>query len=320
MAGRMVFWRSTPPAIFPVCLGLLGLGLAWRRAPLVFPVPSAIGAILLLAGVLLLTFALVSYMAKVCARPAVVMADLHVTAARGALPAMSMALMLVAAAIFPHSRGVAEIVWISGIVMHLLIAALFLASLWRSPTERRMTNPYLFLTFVGLIVAPIAGIRLGYTTLSTGIFAATLPVYVVILAGSVKNILFEPVSPALRAAQVIHLAPVSLFGIVAGLLNYSAEFAVCVFLSGLLALILLLWSGWISEGGWRPAWGAMTFPVAAFTILQINAAAQDFGIISEILALAGLSFGSALILYITGKTIRSWLKGELAELSLAATA
>ncbi len=320
MPDRMPYWRSTPPAVFPICLGLVGLGLAWRRAPSVFAVPSVVGAVLLLSAVVLIAITGASYAMKVYTRPGVIMEDLNTTASRGALPAFSMSLMLVATGIYPHSAGMAAIVWKSGIVLHVLLLSLLLVSLGRGNKERRTTNPYLFLAFAGFIVAPMAGIRLGYETFSAGILTACLPVYFVILAGSVKNSLLEPVTPSLRAGQVIHLAPVSVFGIVAGQLHYTAEFAAAVFLSGLLALILLLWSGWISDGGWRPSWGAMAFPVAAFTNLQIDAADRNFGLISEALAGAGLSVGTMLVLYVTYKTLRSWWQGELAQLSLAATA
>lgn len=320
MAEKTQFWRSTPPALFPVCLGLVGLGLAWRRAPSVFPVPSIIGAAFLLFAVILIAISGICYTMKVAARPSVIMEDLNRTASRGALPALSMALMLVAAGIFPHSRLIADVVWKFGIGLHVILLTLLLVSLSRGNAERRTTNPYLFLAFAGFIVAPIAGVRLGYTTLSAGIFTACLPVYFVILAGSVKNSLLEPVTPSLRAGQVIHLVPVSVFGIVAGQLNYSAEFSVAVFLSGLLALILLLWSGWISEGGWRPSWGAMSFPLAAFTHLQIDAADKHYGLIPKALAGAGLSVGTMLVIFVTYKTLRSWYRGDLPELSMSATA
>lgn len=314
------FWRSTPPAIFPVCLGLVGLGMAWRRAPAVFPVPSIIGAMFLLLAVILIAFTAGCYTLKVLARPSVIMEDLNRTAARGALPALSMALMLVAAGIYPHNAMIADVVWKLGIVLHVVLLTLLLISLARGDAERRTTNPYLFLAFAGFIVAPIAGIRLGYEIFSAAVFTACLPVYFVILAGSVKNSLLEPVTPSLRAGQVIHLAPVSVFGIVAANLEYNAEFSVAVFLTGLLALILLLWSGWISEGGWRPSWGAMSFPIAAFTQLQLEASARHYGLVSEAMAGAGLSVGTLLAVFVSYKTLRSWIRGDLPELSLAATA
>jgi tellurite resistance protein len=320
MAEKIPFWRSTPPAIFPVCLGLVALGLAWRRAVKIFDVPSLVGAVFLLLAVVLIAVSALSYAAKFAARPKVIFEDLNTTASRGALPALSMSLMLVAAGIAPHSLVVADLVWKAGIGLHLFLLACLLTAILRGSEERRMTNPYLFLAFAGFIVAPVAGFRLGYEVLSQAFVTASLPVYFVILAGSVKNSLQEPITPALRAGQVIHLAPVSVYGIVAGQMSYSAEFAVAVFISGLLALILLLWSGWISEGGWRPSWGAMAFPVAAFTQLHIEASIRQFGLVTEAMAGAGLSVGTVLVLYVSWRTIRSWIAGDLPKLSLAATA
>lgn len=319
VANWTELWRSTPPAVFPLCLGVLGMGLAWRRAALVFSVPSVIGAVVLILGTVMTLFFAISYARKFLARPGILMEDLSVVTARGALPALPMALMLIAAGLAPFGTLAAQLFWFPGLILQFVMLAAVLLAYFRSNLERRATNPLLFLPFCGFLVAPLAGSRLGYDALTSAIFTACLPVYFVILAGSIKNAMMEPIAHSQRAAQVVHLAPISLFGLIAAMLGHSAEFTVCVFLSGMLALILLMWSGWISEAGWRPVWGALTFPVAAFTNLQLVAANRDFGVVSDVMALGGLVVGSALTGLVAVRMLQSWIRGELAEQSMAAS-
>ena len=50
---RPGFFRQTPPAIFVPMFGLFGLGLAWRRAEVVFVLPQGLGDTILGAVTLL---------------------------------------------------------------------------------------------------------------------------------------------------------------------------------------------------------------------------------------------------------------------------
>jgi tellurite resistance protein len=57
-------FRQVPPAIFPPILGLLALGLAWRRGAEVFGLPAGLAEMLLGAVSLLWAAAVFAYAAK----------------------------------------------------------------------------------------------------------------------------------------------------------------------------------------------------------------------------------------------------------------
>ena len=81
-------WRGTPPAVFPPVLGLLALGLAWRRAGPQLPAGVAgLGEAVLGAATLLALFALVAYAAKVAQRPGVLVEDLRILPGRAGVTA-----------------------------------------------------------------------------------------------------------------------------------------------------------------------------------------------------------------------------------------
>jgi hypothetical protein len=72
-------WRRMPPAVFPPVFGLIGLGLAWRRAEGSFALPDAgrgAAEMLLGAASLLFAFALVAWASKPLRRPGVLADEL----------------------------------------------------------------------------------------------------------------------------------------------------------------------------------------------------------------------------------------------------
>ena len=75
-------FARTPPAAFPVILGLLGLGLALRRGLAEAGWPEAVADMILGMAVLLWVFAIVAYGVKVFRRPGVVTEDMRVLPGR----------------------------------------------------------------------------------------------------------------------------------------------------------------------------------------------------------------------------------------------
>ena len=71
-------FTRVPPAIFPSILGLLGLGLAWRRASEAYGKSSAISDLILGATLILLVVGLTAYGLKFLKRPSVLIDDLRV--------------------------------------------------------------------------------------------------------------------------------------------------------------------------------------------------------------------------------------------------
>ncbi|MBD3803999.1 MAG: tellurium resistance protein, partial [Thioclava sp.] len=54
-------FRRTPPAMFPPVLGLMGLGIAWRRGVREFALPPDLAELFLGAVTLLALFTLLAY-------------------------------------------------------------------------------------------------------------------------------------------------------------------------------------------------------------------------------------------------------------------
>jgi tellurite resistance protein len=314
------FWRRTPPALFPVCLGLLGLGLAWRRAGVTLGAPAWIGEAVLAVSAAVFLGVLASYAAKLAVRPGVVFQDLNPRPARGVNSAGSMSLMLLAAAVLPWSEPVARVVWWAGLGLHLAFMAVVALILWRSRHEGIGWSPVLFLPFVGQIVAPLAGVPLGYPELSAAILVASVPGTVLILVLSLLALRRAAPPPPARPAFVIMVTPFALIGLGAALLGWTLV-STLFFLAGLGVLaVLVLAARWLVAGGWTPGWAAFTFPVASFASLSLAAETTLPGLGAGWIGAVLLLYLSLMTPWVAWRSFRAWSAGLLGRATGAAVA
>ncbi len=312
-------WRSTPPAIFPVTLGALGLGVIWRKAAIILPVPTAVGDLLMGVSTAFFLFFLASYIAKLMARPGVLLEDLKTPPARAGISAIGMSLMLLAAVLLNFGWEL-HWLWWAGVAVQIAISVLVLMLTRGDQPELRGFSPFQYLTYVGLIVAPIAGVPMGYEQISFWLAMAALVGFVVVTLGyGAKLIRVRPPQP-LRPSLVIVLSPLSLFGLMFLQMGAQPAFMVFYWLSWAAALVLLGLAFWLTKGGFTPIWGAFTFPVAAFTSLQISATVAGASLLALPGAVLGLAVGTPLILFVAYRAAQAWSRGELAKKTGAATA
>jgi tellurite resistance protein len=310
---RPALFATTPPAIFPSVLGLLGLGLALKRVMQEGGLPPGLAdtALGLAAG--LWIFCAVAYTIKIARRPGVVAEDLRIVPGRAGLSAGSVGLFATAAVLGFFHQGVAAIVLALGFTLHLVLCALVIRALLSGPVEAREVTPAWHLSFTGFIVGALAAVPLGWTGLATGILAGTMLVAGAIWAVSLWQLWTRVPPPPLRPLLAIHLAPASLFASVAGLLGYGT-LAGLMLLVGLAILAALILAGrWMLASGFSPLWGALTFPLATYaSALVINGWLMP-GALVTVLAL-GLNP------YVAWRVFAMWPGGKLAAKTNAASA
>ena len=317
--SRQPIWRSTPPALFPVILGLVGLTHAWRGIGQSFGLPVALADILLGITVALLAFFTLSYLAKLVARPDVLMEDLKSPPGRAGLSAISMSFIVLAVAVMPFGE-VARFIWWFGIILHVVIATFVVKAIAKAPPEGRSVTPFQLLPFVGLSTAPLAGVALGYVLLSQILTYISLIAFAVILFQlASKFIRTRPPEP-MRPPYAIILAPLSLFGMAFGQFGPEPVFIVFYAAVWAYAIALLVFAKWLTKAGFTPMWGALTFPAATFTNINIMALAKGYGVVATTGTVAGGLIATALIFFITYKALKMWAGGKLAQKTGAAVA
>lgn len=319
MASNLSLWRRTPPSLFPICLALMALGLGWRNAAEYLPVAHEIGDLLLGFGSAYFLCVLAFYLTKLMARPAVIFEDMTTPPARAGVAAAAMSMMMLAAALLPFGISVPQ-VWWAGVILQIIASAVVCHAIWRDPPERRCFTPFQYLSFVGPIVGPIAGIPLGYVTESLLLTLAALVASTVITLGYARALWRKRPPVLLRPALVIFLAPNCLFATSFALLGFEWAFLLFYWICFAAALVFLVLVPWLIRGGWSPVWVAFTFPLAAFLNTQVLAIGQGIGLPAVIGAWAGLLIGTPVILAIAYRITLMWISGVLAEKTGAATA
>ena len=310
---RPARFARTPPAVFPVILGLLGLGLALERGLLALGLEAGLADAALGAFTALWAFAVFAYAAKVLRRVSVVLDDLRVLPGRAGLAALSMGGMVAAVELSAFSPALAKALLIAALALHLLFAGLLVAVLRRLPPEGREVNPAWHLSFVGFIVGGLAAVPLGWTGLALALLALTVPVALVIWAISVVQLIRRIPPAPLRPLLAIHLAPASLFASVAALTGQGSLAQGFAALAVILLVTLIISGKWITESGFSALWGAFTFPLAACASALILTGWTVAGVVVLIAALG-------VVPVIAWKVLALWGGGQLAARTNAAEA
>lgn len=313
--ARLRAFSQTPPAIFPALLGLLGLVTALRIGLTSLGGPTALAD--LAAGVVLpiWAFGVFAYLAKLGKRISVIDDDLKVMPSRAGLAAATMGGMAASGLLVPFSPAAATGLLAASLVAHGIVVLVTVRALISLPAEGRGINPGWHMTFVGFIVGAPPAVALGYQGLAEGLLLATLPVAVVIWGASLVQLVRRIPPAPLRPMLAIHLAPASLFAIVATLTGQDllALVMVALVLAGLVALVAGL--RWLTEAGFTPIWGAFTFPLSAAT----TALLLQGGTLAWV-GLCLLAVALVAVPWIAWKVLRLWPGGRLAQKTNAAQA
>ncbi|MCR8723794.1 tellurium resistance protein [Frigidibacter sp. ROC022] len=316
MAGLRT--AQMPPAVFAPILGLLGLGLAWRRASAVWGVPDAMGELILGASAGLWLFAAVSYGLKVWQRPGVLAEDAAALPGRAGLAAAGLGGLALALGLVPYAPVLARGLLLLTLAWQAGFAVLVLRLIFGGPPEGRRVTPVWLLTFVGFILGPLVAAPLGWSGLAVLLLALMLPVAAAIHLVSLRQLWQETPIPPLRPLLVIHLAPISLGGLGLGALGIDWAAALLALLASGLALALLASLRWITAAGFTPFWGAFTFPVAAYAnLLGLMAGLYPW---VQVAALPVLALATVAVPWIAIRILRLWAGGRLGEMTGAARA
>lgn len=303
--------EHAPIGLFSVTMGLFGFALALRASGLeTVSMGVAAGAVIVLA-LLLALFAL-----KALRFPAAVAADWAHPVKIAFFPALSISLMLLATAYQSLFPNLAEAAWILGAALH---AALTLAVITNWIGQRGFgpghLSPAWFIPAVGNVVAPIAGVSLGYTEASWYFFAVGMLFWLVLLSVIINRMIFhDPMPGKLRPTLAILIAPPAL-GFLAwtqlngGQIDVLARllFNLGVFFTALVAIQFLA----ILRLPFGLSFWALSFPLAGMTVASFHYA-QHTGMAGfGLLGWALLGVLTAVIAMLVWRTVISAVRGDL---------
>jgi len=306
------------PGWYAIVMGLSGLSLAWHRASPLMGDP---------AGMVSLAIGLLAAAVFVVLAAATVLRGMrHADAWREDrmhpvrhvfIATLPIGMLLLATVAVAHGLGgpLVAAFWWAGSLAQLFVTTWVLSRWWRGNQAGGLVwagiTPAMLIPIVGNVLAPLAGVPLGYTEWAAAQFGIGLlfwPV-VVVLVGA--RIMTQGMFPErLLPAIFIFVAPPAVVGL--ALLQLGAPPLAAWAMWGI-ALFSVLWAGTQArrivglEFG-LPHW-AMSFPLAAFAALTLRLAQPG-----EILAFVGplaLALASIVVFGLVLGTVRGLREGTL---------
>lgn len=299
-----------PLPLLAVPMGTGGVGLAWREASHSLNAPAIIGEMLLAltAFVWLLMVCLQIYRAAAYRDP--FLAELRHPVRSAFVAAPTIGLMILSAAVYPYLPRVGAALWSLAVPLHLLVAMMLLRRAIGGGGEGAMLAPPLLIPFVGNILAPAFGVRMGFLDVSWMMFGVGLLLWLVLMPLLLHRLVTGPPLPlALRPALAIFVAPpavgaISLSGLTG---DPHGPVLMLVGLALLIGAVVVSLGRSIAEAPFGPTWWGLTFPSAAFAIMAM----QLIG--SALLGWAALTLTTAVTAYVAWRTLLTARSGALLQ-------
>jgi tellurite resistance protein len=258
-----------PMPLLTVPMGIGGLGLAWRQAT-DLGAPVFLGEALLLLAALSWLLVVGLHALRFSRHPASVVADLRNPVGICFAAAPTIGLMILSAGLFPYLPGMARLLWAVAVVLHLLAAMVPLRRIVTGRAEAAMIGPPLLIPFVGNIVAPIFGPRMGFVDASWAMFGVGLLLWLAALPLILHRMVAGPKlpPPLLPSLAILLAAPAA--GAAALIALTGSAGGAAMALTGvalLVAAVLVSMAGDFAKVPFGPAWWGFTFPSAIFAAL-----------------------------------------------------
>ncbi|KAA5602879.1 SLAC1 anion channel family protein [Blastochloris sulfoviridis] len=309
-----------PVGLFGMVMGLAGTTLASQAAARALGGGLAVTAqwiALTAAGITLAvgSFIFLAYFIKLLRYPHAVVAEWHHHVRINFFPAASIALALVATMLLPHAPGVARVVWIIAAIGHA-IGFVGVVSHWMGPRTIPVAtlNPAWFIPAVGNVVMPIAGVDLGYLSVSWLFFGTGLMFWLVLLPMVIHRFVFEaPLPPKLVPTLAILIAPPAVAFIAYVKLTGGLDAGAQVLFGATIAFALLVVAaaGRIAKAPFGVPFWALSFPTAGLTIATLTYGAKA-GIPGVTFAGLGLwAFLLVLIVVLLVRTLVAQAQGRI---------
>ncbi|MBU8541393.1 SLAC1 family transporter [Falsiroseomonas tokyonensis] len=262
-----------PLPLLVLPMGLGGLGLAWREATVSLGAPAVLGEVALLLAALVWLVVVAGQVARGWRYPDAMLAELRHPVRVAFAAAPTVGLMILAGAAFPYAPRLGAGLWCLSVALHLVVAMLLLRRVLAGRGEVAMLAPPLLVPFVGNILAPVIGARMGFHDAAWMMFGVGTVLWLAVLPLLLHRLLAGPPLPlAMKPSIAIFLAPPAVGALaVVALTGQRDELALAFAgVALLVAAALISLAREIARVPFSLTWWGVTFPSAAFAVMLIT--------------------------------------------------
>lgn len=263
-----------PVTFFAIGMGMMGLTLALRSAEQAFKLGNIASTGVLILSVAMFLAVSIGYAAKALIHAAEVRAEWNHPVRIAFFPAISISLLLLAAALFDSMPHLAHAIWLAGAVLQGVLA-LSVIGAWigHRPFQQGQLTPAWFIPAVGNVIVPLAGARLGYTETSWLFFSGGLIFWLVLLTLVINRLMFhDPLPGKMVPTLMILIAPPAVaFSAWLRLTGEVGHFGhILLSVAYVFALLVATQSPKFRTMPFALSWWALSFPLAALAIASFG--------------------------------------------------
>lgn len=304
-----------PIPLFATVMGTSGLAIAWKKAAHVLGLPAEVGLALQWWALALFVMIALGYLAKLSQHMDAVKKEFAHPVRLNFFPAISISILLLAAAFADTLPDFAQGLWMVGAALHLVFTLIVMSS-WIHHTryDIKHANPAWFIPVVGNVIVPVAGVAFAPLGISWFFFSIGLVFWIVLMTIVMYRLFFhEPLPERLTPTLFILIAPPAVAFIAwlklnGGQIDAFAQilYNVALFLTLLLAANAMRF---FRLRFFLSTW-AYSFPLAAITIATLIMAEQGSAFFVGLSWLL-LTVLSTVLLLLTLRTLQAVTRGEI---------
>ncbi|PCD75762.1 SLAC1 anion channel family protein [Pseudothioclava arenosa] len=315
-----------PITFFATTMGLGGFTLALRAGSAVLGLSPLFYQTALAVTALVFALIVLTYAIKALRHPGAVKAEWHHPIRLSFFPTISVSLLLLAIGVITISKPVALVLWIVGATLQGVLT-LSVVTNWIGTRsfQHGHLNPAWFIPAVGNVIVPVAGAALGFTEISWLFFSAGLIFWLILLTLVFNRLVFhDPLPGRLQPTLVIMIAPPAVAfiawlrltatpGAEATPAGFDPFAHILISLAYVFAALVALQIPRILRLPFAMSFWALSFPLAALTIVSFLYAERTHSSFHTLLGTGLLGLLVVLIAGLVGRTILGMTRGEICQ-------
>ena len=304
-----------PVTFFAVIMGMAGVTLALAAGENAYGLGSQLSGVVFGITVFLFLLMGMGYVAKALQHPRSVLEEWRHPVRMAFFPAISISLLLLAAATLTRDRQIAEFLWLVGAVTQaLLTIAVISGWIGARAFQTGHLSPAWFIPAVGNVIAPIAGVPLGYFELSWYFMSVGLIFWIVLMTLVINRLIFhDPLPGRLQPTLVILIAPPAVAFVAWVRLYGEVDAFARILLNGayFFVLIVAVQLPRIVRLPFALSFWALSFPFAAVTIASFTFAANADSAPHKVIGTVLLTILVVIILGLLFRTFKALRRDEI---------